>query len=1274
MNISSLAESKLFRGISLFVAANTAYIPSALGIGAVMNSIQDAIRQMARIPHGHYTVPPGEPYLGTHPARALGRGIWSKRALANAESSSLNLEANTDPLDMFVSHTVAVAPAPGGTLPWEGGVTSSGGSGTNSGNGNRLYKLNLISWKSRGLNIDYTIYHNSETNYNDELGYGWTSSTDIYINNLTSTPTVHWPSGTCIPYSGSGPTFTPPAGIYDQLVENTGGTWTLTKKNGLKYQFNAAGFCTAIQDLDSNQITFTLNSSNYCTKITDPTGKYLTINVNVNGSGQVTSIVDPLSRQWTFTINGSGDLSNVAWPTLGGTVYSDSFSYTSHRISSHTDKRGNVWGTTYNSDGSVATETDPLSHSTSYSYTGSATTVTDPLGHSTVYNYSGGILASIQDKSSYSESYTSRDANYNVLTLVDKNSHSWTFTYDSKGNRLSETNPISHTKSCTFNSLSQILTSVDGLSNTTTYTYSAAGRPLTVTDPLSHVVKTNTYDSYGELLTTKDALNNTTQFVYDSNGNPYSRTDPLSKVTTATYDSLNRLLSSTDPLSHTESVSYDAWGRATSFTHADTTTASKTFDAESNIVGTTDENGHSATYAYDAAGRETSATNARSDSESYGYDSANRRTTVTDGKSHTRSFTFTNRGEVATLTLADGDEEQWAYDGNGNVTAYTNPLSQTVGYVFDNANRQTAVDYPSGTDTSLTYDNANRPTSMVDATGTTSWGYDNASRLTSLSTPQGNMTYTYDNAGKRATMVEGVGTTTYGYDADSRVSSIQNPYSETTSISYDNAGRLAQKTFASGQYDVMGYDSRNRITSLSHKNSSGTVLSSESYGYDYASNMTSKTVDSLTTTYTFDAIDQLLTESNSGYSSTFTYDANRNRATQVLNGTTYSYSYDNGDKLSSIASGGSTIKSYTYDGAGRTHTVVTSAGTTTLGYDYEDRVTGITYPSTATNSFTYNGLDTRVGKVDSTGTSTYKHDGTTAVSPVLSDGSIAYTPGISERKSGATTYDLSNFLGSFTRQTNASQTTTSTRIIDAFGNLESSSGTPQSPFGFAGNQGYQEDGDSGLKLLGHRYYDSGTGRFLTRDRAMAGSNWYTYCNNNPLKATDRSGLEPELLACEAELAEMAVDDGIITAINGTAGGLGGSGGGLQGVLAFYALLVGIPIAAIVGILDGPPEDPDPQLPVYRVGDPKGTWWSPDNPMQDPNYYEHHGMRHSDNSGTVVTVGTVSLGGIFSSWFPGPATDYDGNSLGNGYSQIQIPNPGGTVNNPVSFTPPPGFFK
>jgi RHS repeat-associated protein len=132
-------------------------------------------------------------------------------------------------------------------------------------------------------------------------------------------------------------------------------------------------------------------------------------------------------------------------------------------------------------------------------------------------------------------------------------------------------------------------------------------------------------------------------------------------------------------------------------------------------------------------------------------------------------------------------------------------------------------------------------------------------------------------------------------------------------------------------------------------------------------------------------------------------------------------------------------------------------------------------------------------------------DGAGVTSAVLEDGSSSYTSGVSLHTAGATTFDNLDFLGTSSLQTNSSQTTTATRTYDAFGSLVSSSGTPTGPFGFVGAQGYQEDGDSGLKLLGHRYYDPSTGRFLTRDRAKDGRDWYVYTSNNPLKSVDPNG-------------------------------------------------------------------------------------------------------------------------------------------------------------------------
>ncbi|KXK20797.1 MAG: RHS repeat-associated core domain protein, partial [Armatimonadetes bacterium OLB18] len=179
--------------------------------------------------------------------------------------------------------------------------------------------------------------------------------------------------------------------------------------------------------------------------------------------------------------------------------------------------------------------------------------------------------------------------------------------------------------------------------------------------------------------------------------------------------------------------------------------------------------------------------------------------------------------------------------------------------------------------------------------------------------------------------------------------------------------------------------------------------------------------------------------------------------------------------------------------------------TTTLAYDYESRITQITYPNQSTNTFAYNGLDTRVSKVDSTGSRTYLRDGAYVTDPVLSDGAATYTPGVSERRSGTTKFYHPDRLGTTERLTDTSESTTDTRQYDAFGLLTSSSGSTPTPFGFAGAWGYQEDPDSGLKLLGHRYYDPSTGRFLTRDPVKDGRNWYGYCAGNPVSRIDQGG-------------------------------------------------------------------------------------------------------------------------------------------------------------------------
>ncbi|MBX3111033.1 MAG: RHS repeat-associated core domain-containing protein [Fimbriimonadaceae bacterium] len=167
------------------------------------------------------------------------------------------------------------------------------------------------------------------------------------------------------------------------------------------------------------------------------------------------------------------------------------------------------------------------------------------------------------------------------------------------------------------------------------------------------------------------------------------------------------------------------------------------------------------------------------------------------------------------------------------------------------------------------------------------------------------------------------------------------------------------------------------------------------------------------------------------------------------------------------------------------------------------RATSIVGPGVS-QSNVYNGLDTRVGSTTNSVGRSFLRDGAYVTDPVLSDGAATYAPGVSERRRAATTF-LHSGTKNADAQSGTGQTVAASRQYDAFGNLIASTGTWNGPFGYAGGFGYQEDA-TGLRLLGHSYYDSSTGRFLTRDPINDGRNWYLYCDNDPLSRQDRTGL------------------------------------------------------------------------------------------------------------------------------------------------------------------------
>ncbi len=133
--------------------------------------------------------------------------------------------------------------------------------------------------------------------------------------------------------------------------------------------------------------------------------------------------------------------------------------------------------------------------------------------------------------------------------------------------------------------------------------------------------------------------------------------------------------------------------------------------------------------------------------------------------------------------------------------------------------------------------------------------------------------------------------------------------------------------------------------------------------------------------------------------------------------------------------------------------------------------------------------------------------GSSVVDPaILSDGSAAYTPGISERRSSVSRFYHFGGQGENGRETASNESTASSRTWDAWGNPLSATGSTSSPFGAFGGSGSETEGDSGLIYSGEgAFYDPSIGRFIVSvSRSSPGGGYASFGDgglNNPVSAS-----------------------------------------------------------------------------------------------------------------------------------------------------------------------------
>ena len=218
---------------------------------------------------------------------------------------------------------------------------------------------------------------------------------------------------------------------------------------------------------------------------------------------------------------------------------------------------------------------------------------------------------------------------------------------------------------------------------------------------------------------------------------------------------------------------------------------------------------------------------------------------------------------------------------------------------------------------------------------------------------------------------------------------------------------------------------------------------------------------------------------------------------------------------------------FSYDMNGNTVARLTTdeegllTGATYYDWDAESQLTGVRYLAGLDNAFAYDGRYQRVEKQQAAGTVRYNWDGLNVL--LERDGEdeplATHTHGpvpiagigthLTTRKHGETPEDLwyhHDAIGSTRQLSDETQPPALTRqnLLDAWGNLLATAGTQDTPYRFTGKE---TDEDTGLIYFGRRFFDPAMGRWLNRDPARDGQNWYEYAASNPMARVDAEGLQ-----------------------------------------------------------------------------------------------------------------------------------------------------------------------
>jgi RHS repeat-associated protein len=305
-------------------------------------------------------------------------------------------------------------------------------------------------------------------------------------------------------------------------------------------------------------------------------------------------------------------------------------------------------------------------YTTSYTYDANSNrlTMTDPQSGVTNYTY---------------------DTLNRLSTLTPPTAFSSTgfgFTYDALSRRTQMTRPNGVTTNYSYDNLSRLLSVLHQIGTSTidgnVYTYDSAGNRLTNTNEQSAVTSNYTFDPLYELTQVTQATNTTESYSYDPVGNR------LTSLGVSPYsNNTSNELTSTP----TASYSYDYNGNLTSKTISGSTTQ-YTWDFENHLTSVVlPGTGGTVTFKYDGFGRRVQKAftqNSNTTTTNYLYDGGNPIEDVDQNGNVLARYEQTANIDEPIVELRSGTTSYYQADGLGSVTSLTSSAGAVANtYTYD---------------------------------------------------------------------------------------------------------------------------------------------------------------------------------------------------------------------------------------------------------------------------------------------------------------------------------------------------------------------------------------------------------------------------------------------------------------------------------------------------------------------------------------------------------------------------------------------------------------